>query len=497
MIAGKGVRNEGARPAGGAPGRCRADRARAARRRAPTATARTVPRPPGRRGARRRARPTRAAQPRGRVPVRRGQPERALRRWPRGQGTNVARLIDDGHGVRARRDVVPADRHAREPHVDPHRRAPGHHGILNNAWYDRAPASRSSPTPPRPGRGHGPGPGTETIHGAVQRTWAARHRVGQRAVRRRRRLLDVRLLPPGEVPPIPRTPERLPARHRAVRPAVKEYSWSSWSTTWASSRRSGSGGAVPGRDYPLPQFMWVNFTLTDAAIHEGGPYSEIAAASMRDPTPASVRCSRPWSGPACRRDRVLPRGRPRHGGDQPRRAAATGTCPPATRVSPSVTRATGSCTSAWRDRHPGATGGTIVALVAIGITTLAACGGDPRSPETNDGKVTVEGTGDHAKVTIEGEDGRFGHLQPAERYRRRSRARCRCRREDLATAEPRRAAGTAAASSSPTLVRTRVGVRARRNQRYATPARCPPASPVDRTGDTPGLRPRTPTQMQG
>ena len=28
--------------------------------------------------------------------------------------------------------------------------------------------------------------------------------------------------------------------------------------------------------------MWCNFTLTDAAMHEGGPYSEIAAASVRD-----------------------------------------------------------------------------------------------------------------------------------------------------------------------------------------------------------------------
>ena len=28
--------------------------------------------------------------------------------------------------------------------------------------------------------------------------------------------------------------------------------------------------------------MWVNFTLTDSAFHEGGPHSEIAAASVRD-----------------------------------------------------------------------------------------------------------------------------------------------------------------------------------------------------------------------
>jgi predicted AlkP superfamily pyrophosphatase or phosphodiesterase len=34
--------------------------------------------------------------------------------------------------------------------------------------------------------------------------------------------------------------------------------------------------------YPMPRFLWCNFTLTDAAMHEGGPHSEIAAASVRD-----------------------------------------------------------------------------------------------------------------------------------------------------------------------------------------------------------------------
>jgi phosphonoacetate hydrolase len=28
--------------------------------------------------------------------------------------------------------------------------------------------------------------------------------------------------------------------------------------------------------------MFCNFTLTDSAMHEGGPYSEVAAASVRD-----------------------------------------------------------------------------------------------------------------------------------------------------------------------------------------------------------------------
>ena len=42
------------------------------------------------------------------------------------------------------------------------------------------------------------------------------------------------------------------------------------------------GGNYRDITYPMPRFMWCNFTLTDAAMHEGGPYSEIAAASVRD-----------------------------------------------------------------------------------------------------------------------------------------------------------------------------------------------------------------------
>jgi phosphonoacetate hydrolase len=42
------------------------------------------------------------------------------------------------------------------------------------------------------------------------------------------------------------------------------------------------GGNYRDTAYPTPRFLWCNFTLTDAAMHEGGPYSEIAAASVRD-----------------------------------------------------------------------------------------------------------------------------------------------------------------------------------------------------------------------
>ncbi|MEJ7583786.1 MAG: alkaline phosphatase family protein [Acidimicrobiales bacterium] len=42
------------------------------------------------------------------------------------------------------------------------------------------------------------------------------------------------------------------------------------------------GDGYQGIEYPKPRFSWVNFSLTDAAFHRGGPWSEIARASIHD-----------------------------------------------------------------------------------------------------------------------------------------------------------------------------------------------------------------------
>lgn len=69
---------------------------------------------------------------------------------------------------------------------------------------------------------------------------------------------------------------------RFVRP-VKEYRWSSRTDHTAVDQFNGIwSGRFHGVDYPLPTFTWCNFTLTDAAFHEGGPHSEIAYASVHD-----------------------------------------------------------------------------------------------------------------------------------------------------------------------------------------------------------------------
>ncbi len=87
----------------------------------------------------------------------------------------------------------------------------------------------------------------------------------------------------GETLEPPPAAESLPdATERFVRPS-KDYRWSSRADHAAVEQFCGVwSGFYRGRQWPLPTFTWVNFTLTDAAFHEGGPHSEMAAASVRD-----------------------------------------------------------------------------------------------------------------------------------------------------------------------------------------------------------------------
>ena len=205
----------------------------------------------------------------------------------RGEAPNVARLMAMGtayqHGAMASLPTITLANHTSILTS----RHPGHHGILNNAWYDRARGEQIITN------------SAATWHQAME-TVVARHRVDpqrgaphvarrvhrelQRAVRHRRRLLHVRVLPPGRGPADPEGPVRPAPHHRAVRAAVEGL------LVVVDRRPHGhrAGRRHPGRPATAtrrtrrPRFMWCNFTLTDSAMHEGGPHSEIAAASIRD-----------------------------------------------------------------------------------------------------------------------------------------------------------------------------------------------------------------------
>jgi Uncharacterized proteins of the AP superfamily len=203
-----------------------------------------------------------------------------------GEAPNVARLIEMGtafgHGAMAGLPTVTLANHTSILTGA----YPGHHGILNNAWYDRATQAQiitNSPATWATSMEHIVA-GTDSIHSAVRRTWPDELSASVNEP------CDVDagystfgFFRRGETPPIPAAPDGLPhVTERFVRPS-KDYSWSSVVDHMAVEQAVGIwSGHYRDESYPLPRFMWVNFTLTDAAMHECGPHSEMAAASVRD-----------------------------------------------------------------------------------------------------------------------------------------------------------------------------------------------------------------------
>jgi predicted AlkP superfamily pyrophosphatase or phosphodiesterase len=204
----------------------------------------------------------------------------------RGEAPNVARLIEMGmafgHGAMASLPTVTLANHTTIL-TGAH---PGHHGVLHNAWYDRATQQQVITNSSRtwPWSMQHLTKGVQSIHSAVRRTWPDTFTASVNEpcdVDASYSTFD--FFRRGEVPPIPKDPFGLPnTTERFVRPS-KDYSWSSVVDHMGVDQAVGIlGGRYRDESYPLPRFMWCNFTLTDSAMHEGGPYSEIAAASVRD-----------------------------------------------------------------------------------------------------------------------------------------------------------------------------------------------------------------------
>ncbi len=204
----------------------------------------------------------------------------------RGEAPNVARLMEMGtayrHGAMASFPTVTLANHT----AILTGRHPGHHGVLHNAWIDRVTGDQVVTNSPSTWASSMSwlSSGAETVHDAVHRGLPGSLTVSINEpcdVGADYSIFD--LMRRGE--PIDRPPpaEDLPdATSRFVRPS-KDYRWSSLIDHTAVEQFRGIwGGHYRGRDWPVPTFSWMNFTLTDAAFHEGGPYSEIAAASVRD-----------------------------------------------------------------------------------------------------------------------------------------------------------------------------------------------------------------------
>jgi hypothetical protein len=155
---------------------------------------------------------------------------------------------------------------------------PGHHGILHNAWYDRAKGEQVITNSPAtwPWAMQRLRTDVETIHEAVQRTRPGSFTASfDEPADRGATHSTFDAIRDG------RFPDRFPAdqlehsTERFVRPS-KDY------RRMSIIDHLGAQECVDLWAEVSPDFTWMNFTLTDAAFHEGGPHSEMAAASVRD-----------------------------------------------------------------------------------------------------------------------------------------------------------------------------------------------------------------------
>ncbi len=204
----------------------------------------------------------------------------------RGEAPNVARLIEMGvafgHGAISSLPTITLANHTTII-TGAH---PGHHGILNNAWYDRTQGKQiiTNSSATWPWAMDSLQPKIDSMHKVIKRADVNAFCVSiNEPCDTGADYSTFDFFRRGEVPPIPSRADDLPhSTERFVRPS-KDYSWSSVIDHMATEQAVGIwNGHYRDESYPLPKFCWVNFTLTDAAMHEGGPHSEMAAASVRD-----------------------------------------------------------------------------------------------------------------------------------------------------------------------------------------------------------------------
>jgi phosphonoacetate hydrolase len=198
-----------------------------------------------------------------------------------GEAPNVARLLDQGtglgHGCMASLPSVTLANHT-TIQTGLH---PGHHGVLHNAWYDRAAGQQVVTNSPAtwPWSMQSLAPGVETLHHAVHRAFPGSRTVAINEpcdTGADESTFDV-IRAGGRLARAPRADELPFATERFVRPE-KSYEVSSRidHTGMAQALDVWEGGGE------LPRYCFVNFTLTDAAFHHSGPYAEIARASIYD-----------------------------------------------------------------------------------------------------------------------------------------------------------------------------------------------------------------------
>lgn len=162
---------------------------------------------------------------------------------------------------------------------------PGHHGILHNAWWERATARQIITNSPATWANamESLNEGVETVFQAIKRSFpsVSVYSVNEPCdVGADYSTFDI--IRSGSLPPIPPAEGLAFSTERFVRPH-KDYALASRiDSSCLDQALALLDGEFMGQTYELPKFLWLNFSLPDAAFHNGGPHSEIARASLID-----------------------------------------------------------------------------------------------------------------------------------------------------------------------------------------------------------------------
>ncbi|MGH2726995.1 MAG: alkaline phosphatase family protein, partial [Actinomycetota bacterium] len=198
---------------------------------------------------------------------------------------NVARLMGEGttfgHGLIASFPSVTLANHTTAL-TGLH---PGHHGVLHNAYFDRATARQIITNAPQTWHlaRHELRDDAETIFEAIGRAGRGFTAAVDEPTDRGAGYSTFDLLRRGEVKAVEGAlpdASSLPGATQEFVNLKREYAWSSSADAMAVLQAQQLWAGTNGN--PRPVFMWVNLILPDAGNHAGGPYSDIGHSALRD-----------------------------------------------------------------------------------------------------------------------------------------------------------------------------------------------------------------------
>ena len=162
---------------------------------------------------------------------------------------------------------------------------PGHHGILHNAYFDRAAGRQIITNAPQTWHlaRNELSADVETIFEAIARSGGGFTAAVNEPADRGASYSTFDFLRRGEVTGVEGAlpdPHVLPGATQEYVNLKREYAWSSSADAMAVMQAHQLWRGEQGN--PVPSLMWVNLILPDAGNHAGGPYSDIGHAALRD-----------------------------------------------------------------------------------------------------------------------------------------------------------------------------------------------------------------------